>query len=45
MRVLDILEGEMTERQMGVIIGLYMLALAILGGVAVVVIHVLKWQW
>jgi hypothetical protein len=31
MRVLDILEDETTERQMGVIFGLYMLALAILG--------------
>ncbi|MFC5279409.1 hypothetical protein ACFPM1_11680 [Halorubrum rubrum] len=45
MGVSDILEGDMTTKQMGVIMILYMVALAIFGVLAVVVIHVLGWQW
>jgi hypothetical protein len=35
----------MTTKQMGVVMALYMAALAVFGAVAVVVIHGLGWQW
>ena len=38
-------EGEMTTKQMGVIMILYMLALVLFGVLAVIVIHGLGWQW
>lgn len=38
-------EGEMTTKQMGVIMIIYMLALAVFGVVAVIVIHGFRWQW
>lgn len=45
MRILNMLEGEMTEKQMGIIMILYMVALAVFGALAVIVIHGLRWQW
>jgi len=45
MRFLEIFKGEMTTKQMGVVMAVYMLALAVFGVVAVVVIHGLGWQW
>ena len=45
MGILDMLEGEMTIKQMGVIMILYMAGTAAFGVVAVVVIHGLGWQW
>jgi hypothetical protein len=45
MGVLDILEDDMTVKQMGAIMILYLVALAIFGVVAVIVIHGLGWQW
>jgi len=46
MGILDMLEGEMTTKQMGVIIMiLYMVGLAAFGVLAVIVIHGLGWQW
>jgi hypothetical protein len=45
MGALDILEGEMTTKQMGGIMILYMVALTIFGVLAVIVIHGLRWQW
>jgi len=45
MRISDALEGEMTIKQMGVIMILYMAALVVFGALAVIVIHGLGWQW
>jgi hypothetical protein len=45
MRVLDILDGEMTTKQMGIVMILYMVALTAFGALAVIVIHGLGWQW
>ena len=45
MGLLDIFNGEMTTKQMGVVMALYMAGLAVFGVVAVVVIHGLGWQW
>lgn len=45
MTVSEALEGEMTMKQMGVVMLLYMAGTAALGVLAVVVIHVLGWQW
>lgn len=45
MGFLDILEDDMTAKQMGVIMILYMVALAVFGVLAVIVIHGLGWQW
>lgn len=45
MGVSDLLEGEMTMKQMGGIMILYMLGTAVFGVLAVVVIHSLGWQW
>jgi hypothetical protein len=45
MGILDMLEGEMTTKQMGVVMVLYMIGLAAFGVLAVIVIHGLGWQW
>ncbi|WP_198664633.1 hypothetical protein [Halorubrum sp. 48-1-W] len=45
MGISDILEGEMTTKQMGVIMILYMVGLVVFGALAVIVIHGLGWQW
>ncbi|WP_169330834.1 hypothetical protein [Halorubrum lipolyticum] len=45
MRIASILEGEMTTKQMGLIMVLYMGALGVFGVLAVIVIHGLGWQW
>jgi len=45
MRISDALEGEMTIKQMGVIMILYLAALVVFGALAVIVIHGLGWQW
>ena len=45
MGVRDMLEGEMTTKQMGVIMILYMAGLGAFGVLAVIVIHGLGWQW
>ncbi|WP_180271781.1 hypothetical protein [Halorubrum persicum] len=45
MRISDALQGEMTMKQMGVIMILYMAALVVFGALAVIVIHRLGWQW
>jgi len=44
MGYLEILDGEMSEKQMGVMITLYMAALVVLAALAAVLIHVIKWQ-
>ena len=41
----DMLEGEMTMKQMAGVIFLYMAGTAVFGVLAVVVIHGLGWQW
>lgn len=45
MRISEMLEGEMTTKQMGTVMILYMAALAVFGVLAVIVIHGLGWQW
>ena len=45
MGVSDLLEGEMTMKQMGVVMILYMAGTAAFGVVAVIIIHGLGWQW
>jgi len=45
MDILKIFEDEMTTKQMGIVISVYMLALLIFGVLAVIVIHGLGWQW
>ena len=45
MEILNMFKGEMTTKQMGVIMILYMVALAVFGVVAVIVIHGFGWQW
>jgi hypothetical protein len=45
MEILDMPDEEMTIRQMGVIIVLYMAGTAAFGVLAVIVIHGLGWQW
>ena len=45
MGILEIFEGEMTTKQMGIAIIVYMVALVIFGALAVIVIHGLRWQW
>jgi hypothetical protein len=45
MSISDMLDGEMTEKQMGIVMIFYMVALAAFGVLAVIVIHGLGWQW
>ncbi|ELZ47016.1 hypothetical protein C464_10184 [Halorubrum coriense DSM 10284] len=45
MRISDALEGEMSMKQMGIIMILYMAGTAAFGVLAVIVIHGLGWQW
>jgi len=45
MGISDMLEDEMTTKQMGVIMILYMAGLGAFGVLAVIVIHGLGWQW
>ena len=45
MDILEIFEGEMTTKQMGIVMIIYMVALVIFGILAVTVIHSLGWQW
>ncbi|WP_180271799.1 hypothetical protein [Halorubrum persicum] len=45
MEVLDALEGEMSMKQMGIIMILYMAGTAAFGVLVVIVIHGLGWQW
>jgi len=45
MDILKIFEGEMTTKQMGIVIIIYMVALVVFGILAVIVIHGLGWQW
>ena len=45
MDIWNFFEGEMTIKQMGIVIVVYMVALVIFGILAVIVIHRLGWQW
>lgn len=45
MGISDALEGEMSMKQMGVIMVLYMAGTAAFGVLVVIVIHGLGWQW
>lgn len=45
MGILDTPDDEMTTKQMGIVMILYMVALAVFGALAVFVIHGLRWQW
>lgn len=45
MSISDIFDGEMTTKQMGVVMALYMVVLVVFGALAVIVIHGLGWQW
>lgn len=40
-----VFEDDMSDRQMGVIIVLWMAGLVIFGALAVALIHVVGWQW
>ena len=44
MGLTDILEGEMTTKQMGIIMIFYMVVLTIFGIAAVIVIHEFRWR-
>ena len=45
MGMLDIFKGEMSTKQMGIVVAVYMVALVVFGALAVLVIHGLGWQW